>query len=233
MFDHRGPQPSDVHPGGNRSITRGTVRFGADAGAHQLVFEGQLKNDRLPLGAHTLKITAPASPPGGRSRTQTVRFAIVRASTAETTATSKRGNMMCKTAKCTIAAAACAFLVCLLLVSSASAAPSWLGPTDLSSFNAFAGDPTVAADQEGDLVAVWDQQVVNGGRPSRGVGAPGRRWVAAAGRYLGPATRSAAPVVAVDPRGDATAVWVDDDGRVYAVGASGWWRVERAGRSRR
>ena len=58
MFDHRGPQPSDVHPGGNRSITRGTVRFGADAGAHQLVFEGQLKNDRLPLGADTLKIIA-------------------------------------------------------------------------------------------------------------------------------------------------------------------------------
>ena len=92
---------------------------------------------------------------------------------------------MCKTAKCTIAGAACAFLACLLLVSSAWAAPAWLGPTDLSSFNASAGDPTVAADQEGDLVAGVGSTSRQRCPPSRGVGAPGRRWVAAAGRYLG------------------------------------------------
>ncbi len=84
---------------------------------------------------------------------------------------------MCKTARCTIAGAACAFLACLVLVSSASAAPAWLGPADLSSFNAFAGDPTVAADQEGDLIAVWDQRVaINGMQAAASVRPAGGGW---------------------------------------------------------
>ena len=48
MFDDRAPEPGDVHPGGRRVITRGTVCYGADAGAHRFVFEGQIKNSRLP-----------------------------------------------------------------------------------------------------------------------------------------------------------------------------------------
>ena len=131
---------------------------------------------------------------------------------------------MCKTAKCTIAVAACAFLVCLLLVSSASAAPSWLGPADLSSFNAFAGDPTVAADQEGDLVAVWDQQVVNGGlQVAASVRPAGGGWQPPV--VISGADGGGGPVVAVDPGGDATAVWLDDVGRVYASvrPAGGGW----------
>ena len=130
---------------------------------------------------------------------------------------------MCKTAKCTIAVATCAFLACLL-VSSASAAPAWLGPTDLSSFNAFAGDPTVAADQEGDLVAVWDQQVVNGGlQVAASVRPAGGGWQPPV--VISGADGGGGPVVAVDPRGDATAVWLDDVGRVYASvrPAGGGW----------
>jgi PKD repeat protein len=131
--------------------------------------------------------------------------------------------MMCKTAKCTIGAAG-AFLVCLLLVSSASAAPAWLGPADLSSVNAFwAENPNVAADQEGDLVAVWDQdvdtsQVVASVRPAGGGWQPP---VVISKRH----DESELPVVAVDPRGDATAVFFDSEGIVYAASrpAGGGW----------
>ena len=48
MFNGRGPQPGDVHPGGRRVMTRGRVTYTADAGARQLVFEGQIKNSRQP-----------------------------------------------------------------------------------------------------------------------------------------------------------------------------------------
>ena len=64
IFDDRRPQPSDVHSGGSRAITHGTVSCTAEAGARQLVFVGQIKNDRLPLDTYTPKITAPALPPG-------------------------------------------------------------------------------------------------------------------------------------------------------------------------
>ena len=41
MFDDPGPQSCDVHPGGRRAITRGSVTYGAEAGAHQLVGTGE------------------------------------------------------------------------------------------------------------------------------------------------------------------------------------------------
>jgi YVTN family beta-propeller protein len=47
MVDDRGPQPWDVPPGGKRAITRGPLTYTADAGAHRLAFEGQIKNSRL------------------------------------------------------------------------------------------------------------------------------------------------------------------------------------------
>lgn len=71
-----------------RTITRATLIYTANAGAHRLGFEGQVKNRRLPLGAYTLELTATDTTTGRRSRSQTLRFAIVRAPTAETTARS-------------------------------------------------------------------------------------------------------------------------------------------------
>ncbi len=41
MFDDPGPQVCDVHPGGRRAITRGSMTYGAEAGAHQLVETGE------------------------------------------------------------------------------------------------------------------------------------------------------------------------------------------------
>ena len=41
MFDDPGPQPCDVQPGGRRAITRGSVTYAAEAGAHQLVETGE------------------------------------------------------------------------------------------------------------------------------------------------------------------------------------------------
>jgi len=84
-------KPNHTHPRCKRTITRGTLTYTADAGAQQLAFEGQIKNQRLPLGAYTLKITAASTSTGARSRTQTLRFAIVTAATAETAARVKAG----------------------------------------------------------------------------------------------------------------------------------------------
>ncbi len=124
----------------------------------------------------------------------------------------------------TMAVAVCA-LGCLLAASSASAAPVWLAPADLSAVNELAGDPTVAVDADGDLVAVWEQTGVGHGYQVEASVRP------AGGGWQAPVTLSEAgdesylPVVAVDPQGDATVVWGDGFGEVYAAvrPASGGW----------
>jgi PASTA domain len=97
----------------------------------------------------------------------------------------------------------------VLLAGKASAAstwPSWLGPQDLSPAGQDAFAPQVALDPAGNEVAVW--ALVDGGRYA--VQAAARP---AGGRWGAPQDLSAAgenaddPQVALNPGGDAVAVW--------------------------
>lgn len=61
-----------------RTLTRGTLGYLARQGSRRLAFQGRIGNRRLPLGAYTLLMTAVNTATGLRSRTQTLRFVIVR-----------------------------------------------------------------------------------------------------------------------------------------------------------
>jgi hypothetical protein len=60
-----------------RTLTRGTLTYSATTGHHKLAFQGRTANKRLPLGAYTLQLTA-TNTSGGRSRSHTLRFTIVK-----------------------------------------------------------------------------------------------------------------------------------------------------------
>ena len=100
--------------------------------------------------------------------------------------------------------------VCSLLAgSTASAAPAWLAPSDLSN-GGLADKPSVAVDSQGDVTAVWldsdgvHASVLAAARPAGGA------WPAPV-ELSGTGLTAEEPSVAVDPRGDATAVWVRHD----------------------
>jgi hypothetical protein len=123
-----------------------------------------------------------------------------------------------------IAAAALACLGCwLALCGPARAAPTWLGPTDLSPPGAFLTSTSVAADSAGEVTAVWDQStgagqfVVAAEHPdSRGWETP--VYLSAHSAQIG------GPQVVVDPQGDATAVWSDESVvKTAARPAGGTW----------
>jgi len=92
--------------------------------------------------------------------------------------------------------------------ASSAAARTWLSPVDLSANwrGPVAWTPQVAIDSEGDAVAVWTLE--NGGK---GIVQSASR--PAGGAWSAPVTLSATaqrltnPQVAVDPKGDAVAVW--------------------------
>lgn len=117
----RGVLQTNASEGGTRhvrwsrpsALRRASVRQAGDrtrigdprrqAGAHQLVCEGQIKNNRLPLDPYTLKIRRQlqhggsiAHPDGALCSSEHPLLNHGK---------SERGHMMCKTAKCTIAAA--------------------------------------------------------------------------------------------------------------------------------
>jgi PKD domain len=108
----------------------------------------------------------------------------------------------------------CVALSCscgLLLLGGATAwaAPAWLAPADVST-SGLADDPIVAADSQGDMTAVWlgsdgvHASVLAAVRPAGGAWPPPVE--------LSSIDRNADdPAVAVDPQGDATAVWVRED----------------------
>jgi hypothetical protein len=97
----------------------------------------------------------------------------------------------------------------LLAASSAVAAPTWLAPVPLSGVSSGSGlDAHVAVDSEGNVVAIWsrhigsDSAIVEGAvRPAGGDG-----WQAPVPLSAEGGTADQ-PVLAVDSRGDAIAVW--------------------------
>jgi hypothetical protein len=108
---------------------------------------------------------------------------------------------------CCIALSSCGLL--LLGGATAWAAPAWLAPADVST-SGLADDPIVAADAQGDMTAVWldsdgvHASVLASERPAGGA------WPTPV--ELSSIDQTADdPAVAVDPQGDATAVWVRED----------------------
>lgn len=108
---------------------------------------------------------------------------------------------------CCVALSCCGLL--LLGGATAWAAPAWLAPADVST-SGLADDPIVAADSQGDMTAVWldsdgvHASVLAAVRPAGGAWPPPVE--------LSSIDRNADdPAVAVDPQGDATAVWVRED----------------------
>src|ERR1051325_6115370 len=105
---------------------------------------------------------------------------------------------------------ACAFYA--LMVTPALAAPAWVLPApDLSAAGQNASSPQVAIDPAGDAVAVWTRFngtntiIQSASRPAGGA------WSApldlsAAGQ------NASSPQIAVDPAGNAVAVWTRSNG---------------------
>jgi len=105
----------------------------------------------------------------------------------------------------------------LLGAAPAGAAPAWLAsPQKLSAPGRDALEPQVALDEKGDAVAIWARRA--GEQSTSPLVVESAARAAGAERWSAPLTLSDpgqsafAPQIAVDPRGDAVAVWVRLDG---------------------
>jgi PKD domain len=102
--------------------------------------------------------------------------------------------------------------ILLLVASPASAAPAWLPPVDLSPPGSEASQPQVAVDPAGNAVAIWQRS----GGPSGAIVESASRPVG--GSWSQPTKLSApeadpfGPQLAVDPQGNAVAIWFDFNG---------------------
>ncbi len=128
-----------------------------------------------------------------------------------------------------------AVLACTVLASltaaSAGAAPAWLPALDLSAAGHFAQSPQVGVDPQGNAIAVWTRfngtnYIVQGAVRQAGSGV----WQAPVD--LSVAGQSAVgPQVAVDPQGNAVAVWIRFSGTHEVVqsavrpAANGVWQA--------
>jgi len=118
-------------------------------------------------------------------------------------------------------------LVAIAAPATASAAPTWLAPTKLSAEGSTADEVQVAADAQGDDLAVWrrfdtkaGQYVIEASSRPAGTGP----WLAAVPITDGK-EEVFAPQVAMDAHGDAVVAWVGNDGN-YTIQAA-----QRAGLS--
>ena len=102
-------------------------------------------------------------------------------------------------------------LAALVTAGPAAAAPAWLTPTNLSALGRDATEPQVAVDAAGDTVAIWSRQdgshtIIQSSSRSAGGGWSPPVDLSAAGRS------ATEPQVAVDPAGNAVAVWSRTNG---------------------
>ena len=107
-------------------------------------------------------------------------------------------------------------LVVLLMTGSASASPTWLAPENLSPESTNAEHPQVALDAAGDAVAVWQRWVDERLVIQTATRLAGTSW--RADQNLSEAGVDAhGPQIAVNPAGDAVAVWYQAVGDSYYV----------------
>lgn len=117
-----------------------------------------------------------------------------------------------------------------LVASSASAAPGWSGPMNVSgAMNIGEESPLMAVDSAGNATAVWSRQ--RGGKLiyESAVRQVGGAW-SSPSRFLGGLGAAYGLQIAVDPSGNETAVWGRHVGRSWVVqsatrSAGGSWSV--------
>jgi hypothetical protein len=116
-----------------------------------------------------------------------------------------------------------AFAFTLVLCSPAWADPQWNAAQNVSPVSLQSSEPQVGVDQYGNAVAVWTQKDVSGNnriaaayRPSGLTGLFGavQQYVSAAGQ------NASEPQIAVDPAGNAVAVWSRFDGTMLRIQAA-------------
>jgi hypothetical protein len=117
--------------------------------------------------------------------------------------------------------------LCLALTASASAAPTWLPPTDIAGPTASITFPEIAVNARGDAIAIWPRDIGSGETILETLERP------AGGDWSQPVVLSdpgeehpTAPRIALDTAGNAVAVWSVDLGsaiRTAARPAGGDW----------
>lgn len=112
-----------------------------------------------------------------------------------------------------------AVLGSLVLAASAQAVPSWSEPVDLSTAGQDALEPQVAVDPNGDEAAVWARTNGSNYVIQATTRALGGGWLAPVDLSL-PGGEAFQPEVAIDPDGDATAVWRRSDGTKTIIQAA-------------
>jgi hypothetical protein len=106
---------------------------------------------------------------------------------------------------------------------------NWSAPVDISAAGAFAHAPQVAVDSEGNATAVWERYNPQGTQIQSATRPAGGSWSAPANLFE-PRRIADRPQVAVDPHGNATAIWLRSDGNDLLVQgatrpAGGSWSV--------
>jgi hypothetical protein len=125
-----------------------------------------------------------------------------------------------------LAAGALVYLLGGPAATPALATPDWLSPVELSAPGEDGEAPQMGLDAAGDAVAVWDRFdgshtiIQSAARPAGG------RWGQPVG-LSAPGRNATEPQVAVDPAGDAVAVWSRTDGAHTIVQAA--WRPAGGG----
>lgn len=105
-----------------------------------------------------------------------------------------------------------ACLCALLIVSPAQAVPGWLAPQDLSAAGQDAATPQVAVDPFGNAVAVWERTDGTHSRVQAAVHPAGGAWQLPAQDLSASGQDAEAPQVALDPAGNAIAIWHRSNG---------------------
>lgn len=112
-------------------------------------------------------------------------------------------------------------LAACLVASPASAAPSWLPPVNVPGVGKGAESPQVAVDSQGNATAIWRRWSGEKHIIESAVRSVGRAWSVPATLDVdagGGGESSQSPQVAVDPEGNATAVWERRlDGRTFGI----------------
>ncbi len=107
----------------------------------------------------------------------------------------------------------------LLCCAPALATPAWLPATDLSVPGQSANAPQVAFDAQGDATAIWARFDGTGYVVQAATRPAGGTWQAAVD-VSAPGPNLPDPQLAIDPQGDATAVWLRDNGISRVVQAA-------------
>ncbi len=108
------------------------------------------------------------------------------------------------------------FLLTLLAVPSAIAAPAWLAPASISEEGREAARPQVAFDARGDAVVVWERGELYGNRVEAAFRPAGGSWQAP--EPLGWCEEVGCdPQVAMDAQGDVVVVWNANEGNTPVV----------------